>query len=303
MKNFYTICLLLTSAFVFAQEAGKVGELIKNEVNSSESRTDNNRISGNTKNNSNHPTATKPNQTGRRNLKSNTDYRWNYTYGTAEVFLRIPEEGRFTVEIGDQAITNANGKFRFYDLRAGIVPVSIYDNNFLIYRVRIPLQNNTRTVLDFFYNEGLYLLGNFPQHNQSYGFNEWDDVWNNPYLNQQGNWNGNMNGNFNGYYGNQNQFNNVMNQQDFSNLVKAVKRDARNDDTKMIMIASATQFSRFTSVQIYELVKLLNFESNKLNLAKQLFSNCADKQNFYQVYSAFNFESTKRELNDFVGMK
>ena len=94
-----------------------------------------------------------------------------------------------------------------------------------------------------------------------------------------------------------------MNPQDFSNLVKAVKREGRTDDSKMIMITSTTQFSRFTSRQIYDVVKTLNFESNKLQLAKQLFSNCVDKQNFYQVYSAFNFESSKRELSDFVGKK
>ena len=94
-----------------------------------------------------------------------------------------------------------------------------------------------------------------------------------------------------------------MNPQDFSNLVKAVKREGRTDDSKMIMITSTTQFSRFTSRQIYDVVKTLNFESNKLQLAKQLFSNCVDKQNFYQAYSAFNFESSKRELSDFVGKK
>ncbi|WP_026976195.1 DUF4476 domain-containing protein [Flavobacterium tegetincola] len=86
-------------------------------------------------------------------------------------------------------------------------------------------------------------------------------------------------------------------------MVKAVKREGRTDDSKMIMITSTTQFSRFTSRQIYDLVKTLNFENNKLQLAKQLFSNCVDKQNFYQVYSAFNFESSKRELIDFVGKK
>jgi hypothetical protein len=190
MKNFYTIFILLTGIFAFAQEAGKAGELLKNEVKSIDNRTDKNRTSEPNKYGTNNPKDSKPTQSGRRNAKSNNNYRWNHNYGTAEVFLRIPEEGRFTIEIGDQAITNSNGKFRFFDLRAGIVPVSIYDNNFLIYRSRIVLQNNTRTVLDFFYNEGLYLLGNFPQNNQSYGFNEWDDIWNNPYLNQQGNWNG-----------------------------------------------------------------------------------------------------------------
>lgn len=304
MKNFYTFCILLTSAFVFAQEAGKAGQLLKNEVQRSDNQTDFSKPSGINKYGSISGNAVKGTQTGRRIPKSNTDYRWNYNYGTSEVFLRIPEEGRFTIEIGDQSITNATGKFRFFDLRAGIVPISIYDNNFLIYRTRIALQNDTRTVLDFFYNEGLFLLGNFPQNNQSYGFNEWDDIWNNPYTNQQGIYNGNTSsnyyGNSSGYYGSQNQYFSSMQSQDFANFVKTLKRDARTDDTKMMMISSATQFSSFSSRQIADLLKLLNFESNKLNLAKQLYKNCTDKQNFYQVYGVFNFESTKRELNEYI---
>lgn len=276
---------------MFAQEAGKSGELLKNELNSAEYAKRVGRTLETTRNGSNNLNSNRTKQTGRRN---SNDYRWNYNYGNAEVFLRIPEQGRFTVEIGDQVISNSSGKFRFFDLRAGVVSIAVYDTNFLIYKTRIALQNNTRTVIDFFSDYGLYHLGNYPQNNQSYGFNQWDDIWNNPYANQQGNWNG--------FTGDQSQFLNVMNNQDFTNLTKALKRNSYNDDNKSQVIISATQYSRLTAVQILDLVQLLDFESNKLKLAKQLFANCVDKQNFFQVYQGFNFQSSIRELIAFVQM-
>lgn len=291
MKNFYTICMLLASAFVFAQEAGKAGELLKNEAKGTDKKMSENTRHSNT-GTSNSNNREKP-QTGRRTPINNSDYRWNYNYGNAEVFLRIPEQGRFTVEVGDQMMSNSTGKFRFYDLRAGGTPISIYDNNFLIYRTTLMLKNNTRVVLDFFSDHGLYSLGNYPQNNQSNGFNEWDDIWNTGYQNP----NSNFNGNYNGY---QNNYANVMNNQEFANLVKEVKREANFDDNKSRMIVSVAQHVNFSSNQTYQLVKLLNYESNKLQLAKQLFGQCVDKQNFYQVYKAFNFESSKRELSEYI---
>ena len=288
MKKFYTICLLLLSVSLFAQEAGKVGELLKNEVKDNENKTlQKNRPGTKIKSAGNR----KVPQNGRR-VNNNSDYRWNYNYGNSEVFVRIPENGYFTIEIGDQVISNSTGKFRFFDLRAGIIPISIYDENFLIYRTRLVVRNNTRTVLDFFSDYGLYLLGNFPQNNQSYGVNEWDDLWNNPYGNQLSDWNGGQNNA--GFYGN------VMNNQDFSQFVTAVKRDAQYDDSKIGMIMNVTKHTSFKATQVYELINVLSFEKGKLQLAKQLYATCIDKQNFYQVYEAFSFESSKRELNDFI---
>lgn len=288
MKKFYTICLLLLGVSLFAQEAGQAGELLKNEVKGNENQTlQKGRPGTITKSGANK----KAPQNGRRTNNS-TDYRWNYNYGSAEVFVRIPENGNFTIEIGDQLMSNATGKFRFFDLRAGIIPISIYNENFLIYRTRLILKNNTRTVLDFFSDYGLYLLGNYPQNNQSYGVNQWDDVWNNPYGNQLGNWNGNQN--------NQPNYVNVMNNQDFAQFITAVKRDASFDDSKIGMITNAAQHTSFKASQIHDLVSLLSFEKGKLQLAKQLYATCLDKQNFYQVYEAFSFESSKKELNDFI---
>jgi hypothetical protein len=288
MKKFYTICLLLLSVSLFAQEAGKVGELLKNEVKDNENKTlQKNRPGTKTKS----AGIRKVPQNGRR-VNNNSDYRWNYNYGNSEVFVRIPENGYFTIEIGDQLISNSTGKFRFFDLRAGIIPISIYDENFLIYRTRLVVRNNTRIVLDFFSDYGLYLLGNFPQNNQSYGVNEWDDLWNNPYGNQLGDWNGTQNNS--GFYGN------VMNNQEFSQFITAIKRDAQYDDNKTGMILNAAKYNSFKALQIYELIHVLSFEKGKLQLAKQLYAHCIDKQNFYHVYEAFSFESSKRELNEFI---
>ena len=39
MKKFYTFCLLLVSVALLAQEAGKAGELLKNEVKDNEKQT------------------------------------------------------------------------------------------------------------------------------------------------------------------------------------------------------------------------------------------------------------------------
>lgn len=264
MKKFYTICLLVLCVGAFAQQAGKAGELLKNEVKDNENKTQQNtRHSNNGKNGTSKPNTRKATETGRRN-HNNSDFRWNYNYGTSEVFLRIPENGYFTVEIGDQVISNSTGKYRFFDLQAGSIPVSIYDGNFLIYRTRLMLRNNTRTVLDFFSDYGLYLLGNFPQQNNAYGINEWDDVWNTNY--------GSNFDDFNGNEGGQDYYNGVMNSQEFDNFLQTLKREASFDNTKIQFVNATSQHANFTSMQIYELLNTLSFENSKLDLAKQLFS-------------------------------
>lgn len=138
----------------FAQEAGKVGELLRNEASTTEMQAPN---GINTRN----KTVDRSSDRSNNKIKS-PNYQWNKNYGYAEVFLRIPEQGFFTVEVGDQMIGNGSGKYRFFDLQSGKVPVSIYENGFLIYRTTLMLRNNSRMVLDFFTNEGLYLLDSYP---------------------------------------------------------------------------------------------------------------------------------------------
>lgn len=291
MKIIYTACLILLSISISAQEAGRAGDLLKNEVKADEIQSQRGEKYGNRNVNYN-PNSRNSSRNPSPKIRVNKNLRWNYNSGNSQVFLRIPENGRFTVEIGDQMMSNSSGKFRFFDFRAGKYPISIYENNFLIYRTWLNLNNNTRIVLDFFTDYGLYLLGNYPLRNESYGIIEWDDIWNNPYINQNGNWPGN-NGS-GGYYPN------VMTQPEFNNLITTLERNTNFDEERIGIILSVARNSNFNSKQIHSLIKTMSFEKNKLQIAKQLYSKCVDPQNFHQVYEAFDFSSSKRELSDYI---
>ncbi|MEG0925191.1 DUF4476 domain-containing protein [Chryseobacterium sp.] len=276
MKKIFISSMLLIGISSFAQEAGKAGELLRNEASTTEMQTPNGMNARNKtfERNSDRPS----------NKIKSPSYQWNKNYGYAEVFLRIPEQGFFTVEVGDQMIANGSGKYRFFDLQSGRVPVSIYENGFLIYRTTLMLRNNGRMVLDFFTNEGLYLLDSYPVQGQ-YGFNDWNDVWNNPYGNNSGNWNN---------------VGNVMDNATFRQFFEMLKRNESFDDGKVAMINQQMRNTMFTAVQIRDLVKSLSFDKNKLALAKSMYRNCADKNKYFVVYDAFDFENSKRELMDFI---
>lgn len=287
MKRIFTICAVLSSLLFFAQEAGKAGELLKNEASKNEMGASNDKREASKNNNSGNSGFRNPNNQNNQNRRqTNPNYQWNQNYGYAEVFLRIPEQGYFNVELGDQSISNNSGKYRFFDLPSGRVPIAIYDNGYLIYRTTLNIRNNSRLVLDFFTNEGLYLLDSYPIQNDYYGFNNWNDVWNNPYANS-GN-NGNIN------------YPNVMDNQTFQQFMSAMKKDAWFDDKKIAFINQQGRHAMFTSDQIAVLVKDLSFDKNKITLAKSLFSKCVDKQKYFIVGDALDFDSSRRNLMDFI---
>ncbi|MCI3935892.1 DUF4476 domain-containing protein [Chryseobacterium aahli] len=288
MKNIFIGVMLFFGLHSFAQEAGKAGELLKNEVSKNEIKSSNTKRQDSRDNNSSNSTGFRnPNNQNNSNRKPiNPNYQWNQNYGYAEVFVRIPEQGYFSVELADQMISNNSGKYRFFDLPSGRMPISIYDNGYLIYRTTLNVRNNSRLVLDFFTNEGLYLLDSYPLQNGYYGFENWNDLWNNPYGNS-GN-NGNVNNP------------NVMDNQTFQQFISAMKKDAWFDDKKIAFINQQGRHAMFTSEQISILVKDLSFDKNRVILAKSLFSKCVDKQKYFIVGDAFDFESNRRDLMDFI---
>lgn len=285
MKKIFISWMLLAGISSWAQEAGKAGELLKNEASATEMRTSKSQDERNkTFNQPRSGNTPIPQRSANENRIKNPNYQWNRNYGYAEVFLRIPEQGFFTVEVGDQMMANGSGKYRFFDLSSGRIPISIYDNGFLIYRTTLMLRNNNRMVLDFFTNEGLYLLDSYPVQNQ-YGFNDWNDVWNNPYGNQPGE----------GYYNG-----NAMDNNSFRHFFDTLMQNERFDDGKLTMIHQQMRVSMFTSAQIRDLVKAIRFDDKKLALAKSIYRNCVDREHYIVVTDAFDFESSRRELMEYV---
>lgn len=91
-----------------------------------------------------------------------------------------------------------------------------------------------------------------------------------------------------------------VNQQDFA----AVKNTIAKQEFNHSRIAVAKQVIEskkcFQSIQVLQLVQLMDFENAKLEIAKFAYAYTVDPENFLTVLEAFTFDNSKRDLTDFV---
>lgn len=260
MKKLLLLCLGALASVSWAQEVGSAGRLLQNEYRQNKQARSVIGVSG---------------------ISVNIDWEYDYNGGYAEVFIRIPERGRFTVSIGDQEITSTTGMYRFFDLTATPQPLSIWQGRTLIYRVTINPSDNTRMVMDFFSRDGLYLLDEISLNNNqpSYHGRQWNDVWNRSY----------------GGYGAAP----MMRQGDFNNFFKMYK-DETFDKDKLAFFRAQKNIVSFTTEQVGQLMEELSFDDNKLIIAQEAYPNVVDPQNYYQLQSKFTFSSGKKKLSEFL---
>ena len=279
MKQFSLLVGLLLSPMVFAQEAGTIGKFLRNEAKASDINSV--RIEIGIEGNRNK----RPDL--QRYRTAPDQYQWDPApYGYSEVFLRIPDRGFFTVTLGDQQISGATGKFRFFDVRSGSVPMSIYLNGFLIYRTTIVAHQNSRTVLDYFVEYGLYELAVYPVDKQWYG-GEWNDIWNDPYRA------GSLLATDPRVPG--------MPEEVFANFYNSYRK--LTFDKERIAFINQQRNTAYTCAQIKQLLRVFDFDNNKVEMGKQLYDLCADKGNFFTIYDIFTFDSYKRQLMEYVSNK
>lgn len=253
MKKVVFLSVILFNFIGFSQEIGSAGRLLQNE--------------------------------NRRNVaidkkRINFDYRWECTYdeGYSEVFIRIPERGRFTIALGEQEITNSNGIFRFFDVSSRPQPLNIWEGRRLLYSVTIHPRNNIRMVLDFFTQRGLFLLEELIINNireVNYGRN-WNDVWNRSY--RRGN---------------------TMQGNDFEIFYQMFKRQTF-DNEKLSFFRMQKNSTAFTSAQVALLLKEFSFDDNRLQLAKEAYENVLDPENYYRLFDSFSFKSYSEKFSDFL---
>jgi hypothetical protein len=113
-----------------------------------------------------------------------------------------------------------------------------------------------------------------------------DDDWG-----DNDNWNNGNNNNNNSYQ--------PMEAQAFDQLKQAI-RNENISDSKEKLAKQYIALNYFTAVQVKELVQLFTFESNKVEIAKFAYKYTIDKGNFFAVYSAFTFSSSKEEVMDYI---
>ncbi len=89
---------------------------------------------------------------------------------------------------------------------------------------------------------------------------------------------------------------------DFSKMKAAVSAKTFAD-SKMTTAKQATKNKCLTCDQIKALMLLFTFEDDKLEFAQYAYDNCADRDNYYLLYDAFEFESSIDELNEYIEMR
>lgn len=102
-----------------------------------------------------------------------------------------------------------------------------------------------------------------------------------------------------GDYDNNYGYNNVMTSQEFNQVLQSIDREWL-ESNKMKSASQIVHTNNLTSAQVKQMVMLFGIESNKLDLAKQAYTNTVDKRNYGIVSDAFNFNSSKDELARFI---
>lgn len=90
-----------------------------------------------------------------------------------------------------------------------------------------------------------------------------------------------------------------MNQQDYEDAYQLISEESF-DSSKLALAKQVISSNPMTASQILEICKLFSFESNKLEFAKFAYTNCVDKNKYYLLNEAFSYNSSKRELDEYI---
>ncbi|MFA5624809.1 MAG: DUF4476 domain-containing protein [Bradymonadales bacterium] len=88
-----------------------------------------------------------------------------------------------------------------------------------------------------------------------------------------------------------------MDENEFNSLLQSIKRESF-DDSKLIIVNSAAEYSYFSVSQVVEILKSFTFEEAKVKTAIKLYPRTIDPGNWYKVYGLFTFDSTKQSIRN-----
>lgn len=91
-----------------------------------------------------------------------------------------------------------------------------------------------------------------------------------------------------------------MNSKDFNEALTLLSKETF-DDTRLATAKQIIGNNLMTVNQIAQICRLFNYESNTLELAKFAYPYCVEKNKYYLLNDVFTYDSSKRELNEYIG--
>lgn len=73
------------------------------------------------------------------------------------------------------------------------------------------------------------------------------------------------------------------------------------DDDKLTVAKQAASSNCMTANQIKGVMSAFGWEDTRVDFAKYAYAYCLDQQNYFQVNSAFEWDDSVQELNDYIG--
>lgn len=89
---------------------------------------------------------------------------------------------------------------------------------------------------------------------------------------------------------------------EFEYILSKVNRTGLQDDKRDIIERTAAEHS-LSSEQLAVFMRTLQFEKDRLYIAKSAYDNIVDKEKFRIVFDELNYEISKRELQDYITHK
>ena len=85
----------------------------------------------------------------------------------------------------------------------------------------------------------------------------------------------------------------------FNQIAKKLNDHDFEDAKKAELIETLTK-NCFSSIQVNALIELLEFEEDKIAVAKAGHTRVIDPENYDLVFDVFEFESSKKEVMDYI---
>ena len=90
-----------------------------------------------------------------------------------------------------------------------------------------------------------------------------------------------------------------MSPEDYEDAYQSISKETF-DSSKLTVAKQVISSNPMNASQILGICKLFSFESNKLEFAKFAYTYCTDKNRYYLLNEAFSYNSSKRELDEFI---
>ncbi|WP_161662248.1 DUF4476 domain-containing protein [Pedobacter sp. V48] len=217
-----------------------------------------------------------------------------------ELFIEVAQQGKIVVYVNDEQVGSWKGRFRFYDVESTAPTVIIMRNNRQIAKTTLSLTRNSRTIARYSGVNGLKVVKTLPLFDDGqYALDDWDGMYDGipgrparpsrpaepgrptrPSLPRD----------------------NIMSNQSFDQLLNMVTR-TDFDNGKIKLIKSALNSNKISASQLTALVKVCDFDASRLEISKSAYDSVVDKQNYFKVTEAFEFDFSKDQLMDYINKK